>query len=148
MWISLIIGVLGCSFNLYNQLIPSRNLYLHILAFFGNQVGAPALGIFYITGIILLYYNGIGKKFFSLFSSVGRMAMSIYIFQSIIFTTIFYSYGLGLYYKTGYTLNLLFVVVIFPLQVILSDLWLKKFKYGPLEWILRSFVYLKRPAMK
>ncbi len=148
MWISLIIGVLGCSFNLYNQLIPSRNLYLHILAFLGNQLGAPALGIFYITGIILLYYNGIGKKFFSLFSSVGRMAMSNYIFQSLIFTTIFYSYGLGLYYKTGYTLNLLFVIVFFPLQVILSNLWLKKFKYGPLEWVLRAFVYLKRPAMK
>lgn len=148
MWISLIIGVLGCSFSLYNQLILSRNLYLHLLSFFGRQLGSSALGIFYITGIILLYYKGIGKKFFSFFSSVGRMAMSNYIFQSLIFTSIFYSYGFGLYYKTSYAMNLLFVGVVFILQVILSNLWLKKFKYGPLEWILRFFVYLKRPLMK
>jgi len=142
MWISLIIGVTGNAVSLYGEVASSGlGPYFELVAFMGQEFGAPALGIFYITGIVLLYYGGIGVKILNLFGPVGRMAMSNYVFQSIICTTLFYSYGFGLYYKTSYAMNVLLALVLFIIQIIVSHLWFKKFNYGPLEWLLRTFMY-------
>ncbi len=73
--------------------------------------------------------------------SVGRTALSNYIMQSLIGTTIFYGHGFGLF---GYLsrLQLLGVVVaVWTFQLILSPLWLSYFRQGPLEWLWHKIVY-------
>ncbi len=69
------------------------------------------------------------------------MAMSNYVFQSMVCTTLFYAYGLGLYGKTGYAVNVLLALALFSLQLWLSRLWFRKLEYGPLERLLRTFQY-------
>jgi uncharacterized protein len=74
-------------------------------------------------------------------ATVGRMALSNYLLQSLICTTIFYSYGLGLFGKVRPSLGLLFTIIIFLIQIPLSVWWLRRFQFGPIEWLWRSLTY-------
>ena len=65
------------------------------------------------------------------------MSISIYLSQSIIGTLIFYNYGLGLYGKISMATGTWLAIGIFVIQVILAEIWLSKFKYGPVEKLWR-----------
>ncbi len=71
------------------------------------------------------------------------MALTNYLLQSVVCTMIFYHYGLGYYGKVGPALGLVFTAVIYLLQIPLSALWLKHFRFGPMEWLWRSLTYGK-----
>jgi uncharacterized protein len=74
-------------------------------------------------------------------AAVGRSALSNYLLQSVIGTMIFYSYGLGLYGRVGPALGVGLSVVIFLVQVPVSVWWLRRFQFGPVEWVWRSLTY-------
>lgn len=74
-------------------------------------------------------------------ASVGRMALTNYLMQSIICTTIFYGYGFGLYERTERTEQLGILLAICAFQLVFSHLWLKAFRFGPFEWVWRTFSY-------
>lgn len=106
------------------------------------------LSIFYITSILLLYQNRKWKLRLKPLTYTGRMALSNYLFQSVICTTIFYSYGLGLYGKVGVALGCVFSITIFTMQVLISKYWLKHYRFGPVEWLWRSLTYGKLLQIK
>jgi uncharacterized protein len=58
--------------------------------------------------------------------------------QSIIFTPIFYGYGLGLYDDLTSLQCLEIGIVAFAAQMAIAHLWFRHFYYGPLEWIWRA----------
>lgn len=107
----------------------------------GMTIGDPALSLFYMASIVLLMERARWLQRLMPFASVGRLALTNYLLQTVICTTIFYSYGLGLYGKVGPFAGLFMSIVIFALQLYLSMLWLSKFRLGPVEWLLRSFTY-------
>lgn len=74
------------------------------------------------------------------------MALTNYIFQTVIGVGIFT--GFGLFGDINLGLGLLISFVVFPMQILLSYLWLNRFQYGPLEWIWRSVTYGKLQALK
>lgn len=78
----------------------------------------------------------------------GRMALSNYLGQSLVCTLVFYGYGLGWFEQVGRASQLLFAVVLFAMQVLLSQLWLRRFQYGPVEWLWRAFTYLQLPPLR
>lgn len=78
----------------------------------------------------------------------GRMALSNYLGQSLVCTLVFYGYGLGWFEQMGRAAQLLFAVALFALQVLLSQLWLRRFQYGPVEWLWRGFTYLQLPPLR
>ncbi len=57
------------------------------------------------------------------------------------FTTVSYSYGLGIYPKLTPIIVLLYTLVFFTLQLCLSRWWLTHFRFGPSEWLWRSLTY-------
>ena len=67
--------------------------------------------------------------------------------HSVIFTTLFYGYGAGLFGQIERSQQMLLVIITIALQAIISALWLKYFTYGPLEWLWRSMTYMKRQPM-
>jgi len=79
--------------------------------------------------------------------AVGRMTLTTYIAQSIVCTLIFYSYGLGLYGRVGYTGMLVLAVVLFAVQMMFSMWWLSRYRFGPAEWLWRSLTYGERQPM-
>ncbi len=113
-----------------------------------DMIGGPVISIFYITAIVLLLQNKSIAKIVSPLANVGRLSMSNYLLQSIIGTLLFYSYGFGLYDKISFTTGVVLVVVIYFLQLVLSTIWLKYYRMGPVEYIWRFATYGTRPMMK
>ncbi|MCW5746659.1 MAG: DUF418 domain-containing protein, partial [Alphaproteobacteria bacterium] len=72
---------------------------------------------------------------------VGRMAFTNYVVQSLVLAWIFYGYGLGLFARIGLVDGLALVVAIYVGQVLFSRWWLRRFRYGPLEWLWRTLMY-------
>ncbi|MEO3991077.1 DUF418 domain-containing protein YeiB [Pseudocitrobacter cyperus] len=67
---------------------------------------------------------------------VGRMALSNYILQTLICTTLFYRFEL--FMKFDRLTLLAFVVPIWLVNILFSLLWLRYFRQGPLEWLWRQ----------
>lgn len=106
-------------------------------------LGAPLLAIGYIFAFALLYAKGVNPVFLKLFENVGRLSMTNYLLQSIICTTIFYGYGFGLFGQIGVINGILLAIAIYGIQVITSHFYLKVWKVGPFEKLMRIGTYLK-----
>ncbi|MBS3932944.1 MAG: DUF418 domain-containing protein [Truepera sp.] len=114
----------------------------------GLLIGAPALSLAYATGLVILAQNATWHRLFMPLAAVGRTALSNYLLQTLICTTIFYGYGLGLYGQIGPAAGLALSIAIFGLQVPLSNWWVKRFRFGPFEWLWRSLTYGKLQPLR
>lgn len=74
-------------------------------------------------------------------ASVGRMAFTNYILQTVACTTIFYGHGLGWFGQVDRVQQFGIVLAIWAAQLFLSPIWLRYFWFGPLEWLWRSLTY-------
>ncbi|MCU0232216.1 MAG: DUF418 domain-containing protein [Acidobacteria bacterium] len=146
MAVALAVGLLGCALSLYGERAAGGGVVLQLGACLGQAFGAPALAIFYMAAIVLLYFGGVARPLLDALAPVGRMAMSNYVFQSLVCALLFHSYGLGLFGRTSSLENVLIAAGLCGIQVILSRAWLRRFRFGPLEWLLRWFVYRGRPG--
>ena len=81
-------------------------------------------------------------------AAVGQMALSNYLLQSIVTSIVFLGWGLGLAGRLDYAEQLYFVAAIWAAQLILSPLWLARYRFGPAEWLWRSLTYWKRQSMR
>lgn len=84
-------------------------------------------------------------------AAAGRMAFTNYLVTSLVMTTIFYGYGLGLYGTLSRAALYPFVLAMCAAMLVWSMLWLKRFRYGPFEWLWRSLARgevqsMRRPA--
>jgi uncharacterized protein len=108
----------------------------------------PALCFFYVTSILqLMRIQALRQKLVPI-AAVGRMAISNYLASSLICTTIFYSWGFGLFNKVGPAKGLLITFLIYPLLMVFSIIWLRHFRYGPVEWLWRTLTYGKLQNMR
>ena len=80
-----------------------------------------------------------------LLANVGRMALSNYLLQTLICTTIFYGHGFGLFGHIERAGQFAIVLAIWAFQLTASTLWLSYFAAGPVEWATRWFVFGRRP---
>ncbi len=111
-------------------------------------VSKPALTSFYASAIVLLVQSQQGRTRLAPLASVGRTALSNYLLQSMICTTIFYGYGLGLYKRVGPAFGMWLGILIYLPEVVLSVWWLSRFQFGPAEWLWRSLTYGKLQPMR
>ncbi len=81
-------------------------------------------------------------------ASVGRMAFTNYILQTVLCTWIFYGHGLGLFGQVDRTGQIAIVAAVWALQLAVSPLWLKRFRFGPLEWLWRALAYGRMPPLR
>ncbi len=105
--------------------------------------GMPLLGLGYVAAITLFIERDSWQKWLMLFAAVGRMALTNYLFTGLVAAFISFSWGLGLYGKMSAWMGLLLVLIIFPIQVFGSRWWMRRYKFGPVEWLWRSFTYGK-----
>lgn len=145
--------VLGVTGNLFYAVggrfaSPLTPTLLSFLASFGQTFGAPLLSAFYLSAIVLLAQNPTWRSRLMVLAPVGRMALSNYIFQSLVCTTIFYSYGLALYGSVNEGLGILLTILIYLAQIPISHWWMKRFHFGPLEWLWRTLTYGRAPRMR
>jgi uncharacterized protein len=113
-----------------------------------DMFGGPALSFFYATTIFLLFRKERWRKVLLPLAAVGRMSLTNYLFQSVFCTSLFYSYGLGLYGRVHPFYGLVLAIAIYFVQVIASKRWLRSFRMGPIEWAWRTATYGKRPLLR
>lgn len=100
-----------------------------------NYVGSVLVALGHVAAVMLLVKKGYAAALMARFSAVGRMALTNYLLHSIVMTTIFYGYGLGLYGYIPRAAQMLFVLGMICFQLWLSPLWLERFRFGPAEWL-------------
>ncbi|MEE9434542.1 MAG: DUF418 domain-containing protein [Sphingorhabdus sp.] len=92
----------------------------------------------YAAALVMLISAFSESGFIARVAATGRAAFTNYLGTSIVMTTIFYGYGLGLYGKVGRTELWLYVLGAWLVMLLWSKPWLVRFHYGPLEWLWRS----------
>jgi uncharacterized protein len=107
----------------------------------GYALGVAPLALAYAAGFALLWEQPWWHRQLLRLAPAGRMALTNYLMQSVIGIALFYGIGLGWTGRVGPALVLPLVVLIFVAQVQLSAVWLRRFRYGPVEWLWRSLTY-------
>ena len=100
-----------------------------------------ALG--WVALVMLVYQRGYPLRSVE---AVGRMALTNYLLQSVICTTIFYGHGFGLFGRVDRAGQLAIVLAIWAFQLAASRVWLRYFAVGPVEWLTRWVVFRRRPS--
>jgi uncharacterized protein len=148
---ALFIGGLGIGLTLsYFRLQPLIDYKFNMFEYTKNvqfefyQISRTfrAIGIFGF--IMVLYKSGLFKWLFNMFRPVGQMAFTNYMMQSMIGGIIFYGIGFGMFGKLQRYEIYYVVAAIYLFQIVFSHIWLRFFRFGPLEWLWRSLSYWNR----
>ena len=78
------------------------------------------------------------------FAAVGRTAFTNYLLQSVVATTVFYGHGLGLFGAVSRAEALGMVVAFWAIEILVSVAWLRRYRFGPVEWVWRTLTYGER----
>ncbi|WP_223167104.1 DUF418 domain-containing protein [Nonomuraea sp. SYSU D8015] len=140
-WIGFTAGLAGSFF----YTLSAWNGTVH--KFWGEAVDlvtAPLLAAAYAATFLRLlpHMPRIGRAL----AAPGRMALSNYLAQSLICALIFTGYGLALVDRVSPPVEVLIALGIFAAQVLYSHWWLKRHRYGPVEWLLRYLTYWRKPG--
>ncbi len=105
-----------------------------------------ALG--HIGLLIYLLKRGWLRAATSRLAACGQMALSCYLTTSLVCSTLFYGYGFGLFAKLQRYQLLYVVFAVWALLLIASPIWLRHYRYGPMEWVWRSLTYWRKQPMR
>lgn len=105
----------------------------------GDITGETILAIGYIFVFAWFFSRSTDSIWLPRFEAVGKLSLTNYLLQTVICTTIFYGYGLGWFGKIGVLAGCGLAIVIYLGQLFLSRLYLKRFRYGPVERLLRMW---------
>ncbi len=117
--------------------------YSMFLGWQWNYWGSVFISCAYIGGVALASgWSSLGRVP-GVLAAVGRMALTNYLAQTLICTTIFYGHGFGLFGRVERMWHPLIIAAVWIVQLVWSPLWLKYFRFGPAEWLWRSLTYLR-----
>ncbi len=145
-WLWLALAVVGLVMGIFVKSIPVLNTRTYLLEYIKVYMGGPILSVGYIGLIVLLCMIPLVPKMLSPFAKIGRMSLTMYILQSIIGTCLFYQFGFGWYGKVSVATGVLIAISIIVVQMVLAEVWLSKWKQGPLEAIWRKLTYKVKPG--
>lgn len=141
---------LGCALALYvgreplAQLVPATEAMFMPRALAGAVLGSLldlAIMAVLLLGFVTVYYGG-GDRALGVLAPAGRMTLTLYVLQSLVFVPVFYGYGLGLHATMTQVQALALGLAAFAAQLVFAHLWFGRFYYGPLEWLWRAGTYL------
>ena len=137
---------IGIPINYYETTLLLENNF-SIPAFFESGLTYPfgriAMSFGHIGVVMIFCKSGILSFLRNSLAAVGRMALTNYIMQSVICAFIFTGIGFSLFGKLQRYQLYYVVFSIWLFQMIFSPLWLKYFRFGPLEWLWRTLTYKK-----
>jgi uncharacterized protein len=105
--------------------------------------GTPALALGYGATLVLAAQTRRGRTALTPLAGVGRLALTVYLTQTLMFSTLFYGYGFGQAFRLGPVWVTVWAVTLFGAQVVACRWWSRRFRFGPVEWMWRSLTYLE-----
>ncbi|HJV68762.1 DUF418 domain-containing protein [Ideonella sp.] len=103
-----------------------------------NAYASLAQTAVWAGGFVLLYQWAAMGTWLRVLVPYGRMSLTCYVTQAVVGVPFFYGFGLGMYRQVGPFYALFFALAVFALQCALAHAWLKRYSYGPLEWVWRA----------
>jgi uncharacterized protein len=114
-------------------------------SFFGgtlfNYWGSVPVALAWVGVVMLFCQSRGGSRIYRALAAAGQMALTNYLTQTLICTTIFYGHGFGAFGRVGRAEQLLVVFGVWMVQLVWSPWWLARFRFGPFEWLWRSLTY-------
>jgi uncharacterized protein len=107
------------------------------------RLGGVVLALGYAATVILWVSFAAGQRMLAWAAPVGRMAFTNYLIQSLVLGWIFYGYGLGLFGRLSVVTAFAIGLGVYAAQVAFGAWWLRRYRYGPVEWLWRSLMYGK-----
>lgn len=105
-------------------------------------IAVPALAIAYASAFAWAWSSRM-RPLLALTASVGRMALSTYVSQTLLGLTFFYGLGFGMRGQIGLADGTILAMVVFAIQCAIATAWLRWFLFGPVEWLWRRLTYGK-----
>lgn len=146
--VTLVSAIVGFGLLALELALPEAERPWEVLPLSLTTFGRFATTLTYAGLLVLLFQRPFWRRWLSPLGAMGRMALTVYIGQTLIYSTMFYGYGLGWGIKAGNLALLALAIAMYLSEVIACNLWLRYFRYGPLEWIWRGLTYLQLPAMR
>jgi uncharacterized protein len=120
----------------------------HMLLMAGVIFGPLGIALAYCGGVALLCLRENWHRRLSPLAAVGRMALTNYVGHSVLCGFVFTGFGLGLYGQLSPTETFLIALLVFATQLVISPIWLRRFRFGPLEYLWRRLTYRRIQPMK
>lgn len=111
-------------------------------------IASTIMVIAYVAGISWLCKKQWAMPLQLRIQAMGQTALSNYLLQSLIGTTVMYGYGLGLWGELARWQLLVLMLLIWGLQLYLSPLWLRYFRQGPVEYLWRCMTYFSLEPLR
>ncbi len=131
---------------------------VHVLAIWDNQ-GAPtvlsalidqpgrlAMTLGHVGLFLLVWRSGAWPALMAGFARMGRMALTLYLGQSLLAAIVFFGFGLGLWNQLSWPQLWLVALAMLAIEAGFAWAWFTRFRYGPVEWLWRLGIYGSRPT--
>ncbi len=147
--IALLIGLPLTGFGIYQHEAHEWGIkYSFFLGGQFNYWGSILVALGWIGLVMLICKTPALRLITRPFAAAGQIALTNYLMQTIICTTIFYGHGFGHFGSFTRVEQLQTVLAIWAFQLILSPIWLHFFRFGPFEWVWRSLTYWRFQPMR
>jgi uncharacterized protein len=150
--VSLPLGLAGNALSVYGEFFNAKGITLPgavALWVSDYYVGNIGLALFYLSGMTLLFTHGQrARRILAPLANVGRMGLTNYLMQSIMFSLILGRLGLDVMSRVKEGYSLLLVNGFFVVQILYSSWWFKHFQFGPAEWAWRSLTWWRVQPMR
>ena len=149
-WMMLLLpfGLLIEGLAAWVHLTETDSIWNDVLLVVAREFSTVVVMLGYAATLVTLVHMNVVSVLFGWLAKVGRMALTNYLLESMIMTTIFEFYGFGLFGKMSRIDLILVSAVICVVLTAFSVLWLRWFSRGPMEWLWRALAYMRRPALK
>ncbi|MDR1075654.1 MAG: DUF418 domain-containing protein [Xanthomonadaceae bacterium] len=117
-------------------------------AFALSMIAGLLMCLGYVAWIVRMLEARHWRGVLTWLAPAGRMTLTHYLAQSLICTWIFYGYGLGYFERLPRAWQIPFALALFGAQALFSRFWLRRFRFGPMEWLWRSLTYLRWQPMR
>jgi uncharacterized protein len=104
-----------------------------------QAIGYPLLAVGYAAAVALAAHRH--RWLSAAFAPAGRMALTNYLTQSVICVVLAMGYGFGLWWQVGPAATWLIAALIIGTQLVMSALWLRRYRLGPAEWLWRRLAF-------
>jgi uncharacterized protein len=146
-----IAGAIGNGLAVINESNHQSGSLAHpawLIARAGIELGVISLSAFYAASIALLMEHARGRRALAPLAPAGRMALTNYLTHSFVFLFLLTGVGFGAAGRFGASVCVAISAVLFAMQIVFSAWWLRRYRFGPAEWLWRSLTYGRLQPMR
>lgn len=149
-WMMLLLPLGLCleALNAWTSLTTSSSLSVTIVLSMVREFSTVLTMLGYAAMLVSLVQMGVAALVFEWMAKVGRMALTNYLLETVIMTTIFEFYGLGLFDQVPRIWLLVLAMGVCVILTIFSVSWLSLCSRGPMEWLWRTLAYMRLQSLK